>query len=107
MVLEAFYPADAGSDSTSLCPVRALKVYVDRTPQWLGSDQLFVCFGGKIRGSAVTKERMPHWIVEAISLAYEARGLTSPLGVHAHSTRAVASSKALFKTLDDVCAVAG
>ncbi len=52
---------------------------------------------------------MSHWIVEAISLAYEARGLTSPLGLHAHSTRAVASSQALFKgsLLDDVCAAAG
>ncbi|XP_016416708.1 uncharacterized protein LOC107746890 [Sinocyclocheilus rhinocerous] len=109
VVLEAFSPAEEGSVSLNLCPVRALRIYVDRTAQWLGSDQLFVCFGGKSRGSAVTKQRMSHWIVEAISLAYEVRGLTSPLGVRAHSTRAVASSQAFFKgsSTEDVCAAAG
>lgn len=46
---------------------------------------------------------------EAISLGYEAGGLASPLGVHTHSTRAVASSQALFKdsSLEDICAEAG
>ncbi len=48
-------------------------------------------------------------IVEAISLAYEARGLTSPLGLRAHSTRAVTSSQAFLKgsSMEDACAVAG
>ncbi|KAL0166316.1 hypothetical protein M9458_038160, partial [Cirrhinus mrigala] len=68
VVLEAFSPADAGPDNSSLCPVRALKIYVDRTAQWHGSDQLFVCFGGKSRG-------ISNWIVEAIFLAYEVPSL--------------------------------
>ncbi len=46
------------------------------------------CFGSKNKGCAVTKQRMSHWLVEAISLAYEACGLASPLGVRAHSTKA-------------------
>ncbi len=52
---------------------------------------------------------MSHWMVEAISLAYEAHGLTSPLGLRAHSMRAVASSQAVLKgsSLEDVCAAAG
>ncbi len=109
VVLEAFSHADAGSGNMGLCPVRALRTYVDRTAQWRGSDQLFVCFGGKSKGFAVTKQQMSQWIVEAISLAYEARGLTSPLGLRAHSTRAVASSQAFLKgsSMEDVCAVAG
>lgn len=53
--------------------------------QWRGSEQLFVCFGVKSRGSAVTKQKMSHWIVEAISLGYEACSLTSPLGICANS----------------------
>ncbi len=61
--------------SMGLCPVRALRIYVDRTAQWRGSDQLFVCFGGKSKGSTITKQQMSHWLVEAISLAYKARGL--------------------------------
>ncbi len=56
-----------------------------------------MCFGGKSIGSTVTKQRMSHCIVEAISLAYEAHGLTSPLGLRAHSTRAVASFQAFLK----------
>ncbi len=56
------------------------------------SDQLFVCFGGQQKGKAVSKQRLAHWIVEAIVLAYQARCLPCPLGVRAHFTRGVASS---------------
>ncbi len=106
---EALSHTDAGSGSMGLCPVRALRIYVDCTGQWHGSDKLFVCFGGKSKGSTVTKQRMSHWIVEAISLAYEACGLTSPLGLRAHSTRAVAYSQAFLtgSSMEDVCAAAG
>ncbi len=47
---------------------------------------------------------MSHWLVEAISLTYEARGLASPLGIRAHSTRAVASSQAFLSgsSMDDI-----
>ncbi len=45
------------------------------------------CFESKNKGCAVTKQRMSHWLGEEISLAYEACGLASPLGVRAHSTR--------------------
>ncbi len=109
MSLEALSHADAGSGSMGLCPVRALRIYVDRTAQWCGSDQLFVCFGGKSKGSAVTEQRMSHWIFEALSLAYVARGLTSPLRLRAHSTRAVASSQAFLigSSMGDVCDAAG
>ncbi len=103
------FPPRSGSSSMSLYPVRALRTDVDRTAQWRGSDQLFVCFGGKSRDSAVSKQRMSHWIVEAISLAYEACGFTSPLGLRAHSLRAMASSQTFLKgsSMEDVCAAAG
>ncbi|XP_073684912.1 FERM and PDZ domain-containing protein 2 [Garra rufa] len=39
--------------------------------------------------------RLAHWVVEAISLSYLYQGQPCPLGVHAHSTRSVASSYAL------------
>ncbi len=50
-----------------------------------------------------------HWVRDAISLAYEARNLPSPLSLRAHSTRGVASSQALFRgvPLEDICVVAG
>lgn len=81
---------ETGSDARllCLCPVRALKVYVDRSVQWCRSE---------------------HWVIEAISAAYEARGLASLLGVRAHSTRGMASSQALFRdsSLEDICVAAG
>ncbi len=109
MVLEALSPVEVGSEDLCLCPVRALKIYVDRTAQWHESDQLFVCFGSKNKGCAVTNQCMSHWLVEAISLAYEARGIASPLRIQAHSTRVVASSQAFLNgaSMDDICAAAG
>ncbi len=58
---------------------------------------------------ATSKQRISHWVRDAISLAYEARNLPSPLSLLAHSTRGVASSQALFRgvPLEDICVAAG
>lgn len=40
--------------------------------------QLFVCFA-KNKGVTVTKQRMSHWVIKAISAAYEAHGMAFPL----------------------------
>ncbi len=85
--LQALPREEADPAIALLCPVRALRVYVDRTQSFRTSDQLFVCFGGQQKGKAVSKQRLAHWIVEAIVLAYQARRLPCPLGVRAHSTR--------------------
>ena len=52
---------------------------------------------------------MSKWVVEAISLAYEAAGQPSPLAVRAHSTRSMAASKALLSgvSLHYICDAAG
>ncbi len=92
-----------------LCPVRALKIYVDHSSHWRKYPQLFVCFGAGCCGLATSKHIISHWVGNAISLAYEVRGLSSPLSVLAHSTRSVASSQALFRgvLLEDICVAAG
>ncbi len=91
-----------------LCPVRALRIYVDCTRSVRSSEQLFVCHGGQQKGKAVSKQRLAHWIVEAVALAYQSQGELCPLGVRAHSTRSVASSHALAHgaSLADICRVA-
>ncbi len=63
------------------------------------------CFGAGLHGLATSKHR----VRDVISLAYEVRGLPSPLSIRAHSTRSVASSQALFSgfLLEDICVVAG
>ena len=77
-----------------LCPVCALQTYVHLTSLWHKSEQLFICYGA---GMAATKQTMSYWVWDNIAVAYEARGQASPLGVGAHSTWGVASSRALAK----------
>ncbi|KAL0149110.1 hypothetical protein M9458_055542, partial [Cirrhinus mrigala] len=107
--LQALPPEEADPALALLCPVRALRVYVDRTRSFRRSEQLFVCFGGQQKGNAVSKQRLAHWVVDAISLAYESQGEPCPLEVRAHSTRSVASSYALAHgaSLADICRAAG
>ncbi len=81
------YIQRAGSLGALLCPVRALRIYVDRTRSFRRSEQLFVCHGGQQKGKAVSKQRLAHWIVDAIALVYQSQGEPCPLGMRAHSTR--------------------
>ncbi len=92
-----------------LCPIRTLRRYMDRTQSFRTSEQLFVCYGGQQKGKAVSKQWMAHWIVDAITLAYEAQGVPCLLRLRAHSTRGVASSWALARgaSLTDICRAAG
>lgn len=55
-----------------LCPVCSLQQYVDRTQSFRTSEQLFVSYSGQQKGKAVSKHRMAHWIVDAITFSYEA-----------------------------------
>ncbi len=107
--LQALPSKEADPALALLCPVRALRIYVDRTRSVRSSEQLFVCHGGQQKGKAVSKQRLAHWIVEAVALAYQSQGEPCPLGVRAHSTRSVASSHALAHSasLADICRAAG
>ncbi len=107
--LQALPPEEADPALALLCPVRALRQYTDRTQSFRTSEQLFVCYGGQQKGKAVSKQRMAHWIVDAITLAYEAQGVPCPLRLRADSTRGVASSWALARhaSLADICRAAG
>ncbi len=113
VMLHSFHPPPFASSEDErlhlLCPVRALKLYVDRSKVWRKSPQLLICFGAGRSGLATSKQRISHWVRDAISLAYEARNLPSPLSLRAHSTRGVASSQALFRgvPLEDICVAAG
>ncbi len=113
VTLHTFHPLPFASSEDErlhmLCPVRSLKIYVDRSNIWRKSPQLLVCFGAGRRGLATSKQIISHWVRDAISLAYEVRGLPSPLSVRAHSTRSVASSQAVFRgvPLEEICVAAG
>ncbi len=88
-----------GGGRSSLCVAVSRKsivyIYVDCTQSFRSSEQLFVCHGGQQKGKAVSKQRLAHWIVDAVALAYKSQGEPCPLGVRAHSTWSVVSSRAL------------
>ncbi len=60
--LQALPSEEADPALALLCPVRALRIYVDRTRSFRISEQLFVCHGGQQKGKAVSKQRLAHWI---------------------------------------------
>ncbi len=65
--LQALPSEEADPALALLCPVRALRIYVDRTRSFRSSEQLLVCYGGQQKGKAVSKQRLAHWIVDAIA----------------------------------------
>ncbi len=111
--LPSFHPPPFASSEDErlhmLCPVQALKLYVDHSKVWRKTSQLLVCFGVGRRGLATSKQRISHWVRDAILLAYEVQNLPSPLSLRAHSTRGIAPSQALFRgvPLEDICVAAG
>ncbi len=107
--LQALPLEEADPALASLCPVRALRQYVDRTRSFRTSEQLLFVTEGSRRGMLSPSRGWAHWIVDAITLAYEAQGVPCPLRLRAHSTRGVASSWALARgaSLADICRAAG
>ncbi|KAL0161624.1 hypothetical protein M9458_045349, partial [Cirrhinus mrigala] len=71
-------------------------------------DQTIPSQEGQQKGKAVSKQRISHWLVDAICLAYQARGLSCSLGLRAHLTRGVAASAAFVNgaSLTDFCRAA-
>lgn len=110
--LQAFHPPPFSSPEdrrlNCRCPVRALRAYVDRTSAIRQGSQLFVSRAPPRVGKPISSQRLSHWIVDAISMAYECKSMHPPAGLRAHSTRGLAASWALFRGLSvqDICAAA-
>ncbi|KAK5884596.1 hypothetical protein CesoFtcFv8_018399 [Champsocephalus esox] len=69
--IEAFPPQLVSSGEQQqdlLCPVWALHTYMDRSKELRLNDQLFESWANPHKGKPVTKQRLSHWIVEAIAL---------------------------------------
>ncbi|KAI2665918.1 Transposon Ty3-G Gag-Pol polyprotein [Labeo rohita] len=81
VTLQAISSQEDDPNLTLLCPVRALCIYMERTQPFRRFEQVFVCYGGQLKGKAVSKQRISHWLVDATRTAYQARGLPCPLGV--------------------------
>ncbi len=57
----------------------------------------------------MSKQRLSHWIVDAIALAYSSKGMECPIAVRAHSTRGLVFSWAWANgiSIQDICMAAG
>ena len=88
-----------------LCPVRALRLYVQATKDTRSTNQLFVSFKPGARNLAVTRPSVSRWVVEAITMAYVSAGMPVPGKLRAHSTRGVATSWALTRgvSVQEIC----
>ena len=112
VALRSFHPPPFETEEDRklhlLCPVRALRVYMDRTRPFRKGSQLFVAWGASAKGKPVTKIRLSQWIVEAVQVAYSAADVQPPAGLRAHSTRGIAASWALYQgvSVQDVCTAA-
>ncbi len=109
ITLSALPPSEEDRELSLLCPVRALRIYFERSAPFRRTEQLFVSFGNRAKGHPVTKQRLSKWIVDAVMLAYSSLGLQCPIGVRAHSTRGIASSWAWSSgvSITEICAAAG
>lgn len=110
--LAAFHPPPFETEEdrrlNCLCPVRALRLYRQKTQAVRSTNQLFISYDPRQKGSAVVRSSLSRWIVEAIALAYTSAGVPVPERLRAHSTRAVASSWALARgaSVQEVCLAA-
>ncbi len=92
IVLSMLPPSTGSQELSLLCPVRALRVYIEHCASYRKSKQLFIGFGKLAKGDPVTKQGISRWLVDAITQAYSSFSFQCPIGVRAHSTRGIASS---------------
>ncbi len=82
-------------EDLSLCPVRALRHYVDRTKSFrCGRKRLFLSCNSK-RHKDITKNTVSMWIRATILHAYEDDGLSPPRASNPHELRAMAATMSL------------
>ena len=85
--------------SPFLCPVRAVRLYMQRTSGSRRTQQLLVAYGGGSPRSALSSQRLPHWLRDGIALANQTMGKRAPM-LEAHSTRGVATSTGMEAGID-------
>ncbi|KAI2644465.1 Regulatory protein PqrA [Labeo rohita] len=86
ITLSALPCSEEDQELNLLCPVRALRMYNERSASFRQSEQLFVCFGGCNKGHPVRKQRLSRCIVNAITLAYSSLEICAAAGWATPST---------------------
>ena len=110
--LEAFYPNPKDRMERAfhlLCPVRALRHYLNKTSSVRKDRQLFVSYKSGSEGHKVSKQSISRWIRDTICHSYRHLDRAVPRSsFRAHSTRAAASSLADLRGVSpsDLCKAA-
>ena len=103
-------PGRVSKKLQTLCPVRALRIYVEKSAPFRKPSvgQLFISYRRDNLGNPVTKQRIATWLVQLIKKAYVYFEMDPPLGVKAHSTRAMSTSVACERgmPIEDICRAA-
>jgi integrase len=95
-----------------LCPVRALRAYLDHTKATRGEHtKIFLSFKKGNATSGVSSQTLARWLRDTIKCCYELSGpgaVGEAQGAHAHQLRALASSLAVahHKPVKDVMSAA-
>ncbi len=80
------------SSDRLLCPIRALKFYLQRTSKLrMGKECLFISYQ-RNRESDIHTNTISGWLKQVISFAYSSSNRPVPKGVKAHQLRSVSSS---------------
>ena len=86
-------------DDAKLCPIRALRFYLDRTSKSRGENkQLFLSIQENRKNKAVGKNAITSWIKQTVKMAYQScsSDITKKLKINAHEVRAIAHSTAFY-----------
>ena len=87
----------ADEEELSLCPVRALRAYIDRTRSIRGTrKRLFIPFSKSVKGE-VNRNTVALWLRQTILAAYGAAQMSPPKANNPHEIRALASTMALHR----------
>ena len=91
-----------------VCPVRALRIYLEKTDSIRKDNQLFISYSRKFLGRKVSTQSLSRWICKCIVYCYELMGKPVPSEVTGHSTRAVGASLADMAgvSIDQLCRAA-
>ena len=75
-----------------LCFRRALSEYVRCSNNYRQecTAQLFIAYGGQVKGKPISKQWLSNWLVECIKFAYDRNDLPISDGVKGHQTRKIA-----------------
>ena len=109
--LEAFNPSVLGVPEkfASICPVRAVKIYLQKTAKSRKDHNLFLSYSPSHLGFKVSSATISRWIRDTICHAYRHANLPIPRSrLKAHSTRAMAATLADISgvTSKELCDVA-